>query len=220
MADEAENLTFEGQRLAFEERKWTDEFSLRRLEVETKAREGTWAAKLFSPLTATIMAGILTVGGSVAATLIQNAHSLRLEQQRFDATKNLERDKFIASKTLDIQKQQHEMILKMISVEDVEQARKNLRFLAETELITDRKLAERLLAAKETPLIRPSSAGASLSSLLPTVTPDQFKRRVSEGAIKMIIEFEGGADRERFESNQGRPNSVHRGPQYCHRNQL
>jgi hypothetical protein len=111
------------------------------------------------------MAGILTVAGSVAATLIQNAHSLRLEQQRFDATKDLEKEKFLSSKTLDIQKQQHEMILKMIGVEDVDQARKNLRFLAETELIADRKLAQRLLAAKETPLIRPSSTGTSLSYL-------------------------------------------------------
>jgi len=205
MADDAENLTLEEQRLAFEERKWADEFSLRKLEMETKAREGTWAAKLFSPLTATIMAGILTVAGSVAATLIQNAHSLRLEQQRFDATKDLEKEKFLSSKTLDIQKQQHEMILKMIGVEDVDQARKNLRFLAETELIADRKLAERLLAAKETPLIRPSSTGTSLSSILPTVTPEEFKRRVSEDAIKMIIGFEGGADGEKFESNRGRP---------------
>jgi hypothetical protein len=37
MADDAENLTLEEQRLAFEERKWADEFSLRKLEMETKA---------------------------------------------------------------------------------------------------------------------------------------------------------------------------------------
>ena len=56
MTDGAERLTLDERRLALEERKWADEFSLRKLEMETKARESTWAAKLFSPITATIMA--------------------------------------------------------------------------------------------------------------------------------------------------------------------
>jgi hypothetical protein len=168
----SDDLLLEERRLALEERKWADEVELRKNEAQAKAKENSWKAKLFSPLTATLLAGIVTVGGSVTATLIQN-----------HATQNIER-----------QKEQHELILKMITVDNVEQARKNIRFLTETELITDKDLAQRLVAAKETPLIKPITVTPPPVGLAPTLTADDVRRQVSDEAVKMMIDAEIGGD--------------------------
>jgi len=167
MSEQAQPSSVDERRLAFEERKWADELSLRQLEQETRARENTWRAKLFSPLTATIMVGILTVVGSVTATLLQNSTSLELEKTKFQTTKLIEEQKFSFSKTLETQKQQHELILKMISVDNVEQARSNLQFLAEAKLLADEALATRLTdaAANAAPLIRPPNTPIDSSDL-------------------------------------------------------
>lgn len=157
MSEQVQPGSLEERRLAFEERKWADEFSLRQAEQQAKAQENSWRAKLFSPLMATILVGIVTVAGSVTATLLQNATSLRLERSKYLTTKEIEEEKFSFTKTLETQKQQHELILKMISVDNIEQARSNLQFLAETKLLADEALAKRLTDAAEkgTPLIRP-----------------------------------------------------------------
>jgi len=131
--------------------------------------------RLFSPLTATLLAGILTIAGSVTATLLQ-ARSTRdaavlqaeqtiiLERQKFEATEKLETAKFHSSKDLETQKQQHELISKMLGVGDVDQAGKNIRFLAEVGLISQ-DLATKILASKETPVLpRPTETNARVST--------------------------------------------------------
>jgi|ERR1041385_2597707 hypothetical protein len=164
MSEQTEVLSLEERRLAFDERKWADELSLRKSEQEAKARENSWWAKLFSPLTATIMVGIVTVGGSVFATLSQNKTSLELERTKYETAKEVEAQKFSFSKDLEIQKQQHELILKMISVNDSDQALKNLKFLAETKLLADEALATRIIAAaaKGVPLTSPNQSNSSI----------------------------------------------------------
>jgi GH24 family phage-related lysozyme (muramidase) len=181
MTETSQEKSLEERRLEFEERKWGDDFSLRKLEAEMKARDGTFASRLFSPVTATVLAGILTVAGSVTATLIQNGTSLSLEKQKSENSERLESEK-----------QQHELILKMISVDNVEQARTNVRFLAETELITNKELAKRLLASKETPLIKPTIVVPQGGTSMSIVTADDVRRLVSDDTIKMMTAAEGG----------------------------
>lgn len=197
---ELQKLNFEKEKLVFEERKWADEFLLRRLETEAKIREGTWISKLFSPLPATILAGVVTVAGSVIATFMQSKNALQLETTKFETTKSLEEQKFRGSKELETQKQQHELVLKMISVDSVEQAQKNLRFLADTKLIADEKLAERLRTVPAA-LIPPQAASLTLES---AVSPDEFKRSISEDAIELIVSLEVDS-RKYYEANLAHP---------------
>lgn len=90
-----------------------------------------WLSRLPVPLTTTILAGILTLAGTIAGAFLQNYASLRLERA----------------------KEEHELILKMISVGDLKQAKENLQFLADTGLITDPDEAKKILATKATPVL-------------------------------------------------------------------
>jgi hypothetical protein len=173
----------EARRLALEERKFDEERRLRDLDVAAKQRESSWIGRLFSPLTTTLMAGILTIAGTATATLLQGRSTLRLEAE----------------------KEQHELILKMVAVGDVEQARKNIRFLAETGLITKKELADKILQAKETPVL-PRPSGAPAANAVVTMTPDEFSRRVSAEAVNMIISFETGG-RTTYESKFSHPSA-------------
>jgi hypothetical protein len=128
-----------------EERKWADEVDLRRAELDIRRKETNWLSKFFSPLTTTLLAGILTLAASAIGALIQGNNGLTLE-----------REKFVSSKELETQKQQHELLLKMIAVPDQSQAKANLQFLAESGLIDD-ALAKKIQASasKSTPLLPP-----------------------------------------------------------------
>jgi hypothetical protein len=208
MTDEVQRSTLEDRRLALEERKWASESALRKLELDIKARESGWTARLVSPLTATLFAGILTIAGSVAATLLQGANTLQLETEKFKATEKLENAKFVSSKNLETLKQQHELILKMASVGDVEQAKTNVRFLAETGLITDKNLADKILASKEIPVLpRPSAVPSSSAPQSPPIplTTEEMSRRISADAINMIIRFETAGGRENYEARLSHP---------------
>jgi hypothetical protein len=175
-----DDQSLDGKRLAFEERKWDADSKLRELEVAAKQRESSWTGRLFSPLTTTLMAGILTIAGTATATLLQGWSTLQLETKKYES-----------SKMLETEKQQHELILKMASVGDIEQARKNVRFLAETGLITDVELAKKILASKETPVLpRPSGLPNSPVVLPMPVAPEELLRRMSPEAINMVINFE------------------------------
>lgn len=178
-----DNVGLEGQRLAFEKLKWDDERKLRELEVTAKERESSWTGRLFSPLTTTLMAGILTIAGTATATLLQGWSTLQLEAK----------------------KEQHDLVAKMVSVGDVEQARKNLKYLAEVGLV-DPDLAAKIKASKEPPAVLPRPSGLP-SSLTPpiVITPEEFKRRVSPEPINMIVNFETGGGRSNFEANLSHP---------------
>src|SRR5215468_663888 len=155
-----EESSLEARRLALEERKFEAESKLRELDLALKRRESSWTGRLFSPLTATLLAGVLTLLGTAIGALIQGSNTLHLEAE----------------------KEQHELILKMVAVGDVEQARKNIKFLAETGLITRPELAKKLLEAKETPVL-PRPSGQAAPSPAPKMTPDEFARRVSPQAV-------------------------------------
>ncbi len=178
--------SIEDEKLAFEKEKWKDDYALRKIESEAKQREGGWIGRAFSPLTTTLMAGVLTIAGSVVATVLQSKNSLDLETQKFESSRRLE-----------TQKQQHELILKMASVGDVEQARKNIRYLAETGLIADNDLAAKILANKGAPVL-PSPSGSV------SANPDDLSRRISPAAVNMIIGWEV-TDRESYERMYSHP---------------
>src|SRR5262249_183759 len=112
----------------------------KRREYEARAKENTWLARLFTPLTTTILAGIITLAGTVTGALLQGRNTLQLE----------------------LEKQQHELVLKMISVGDESQAYANLKFLVESGLIVDPRLAERILKAAEAKPVLPSLPGATV----------------------------------------------------------
>lgn len=139
MTDRAPEKSIDERKIALEERKLESDIEFRRLELETKTKESSWLTKLFTPLTTTILAGIVTVAGSVAGSLFQGRNTLQLERE----------------------KQQHELVVKMISVGNENQARANLQFLAESGLIADEKLAKKILEAKETPVLPPPTGTAA-----------------------------------------------------------
>lgn len=164
----------EVRRVALEELKAQHEYELRTRELDLKRAESGWGSRLFTPLTTTIFAGILTLAASVVGTLLQSSNALDLERQ-----------KFVANKDLELRKEQHELILKMVSVGDVEKARTNLRFLAESQLI-DPEVAKRVLAAKDTPVL-PSSVSAGPSSA------QQFQAvRSDDDALDLVLAWQGG----------------------------
>lgn len=177
MPDENKTASLEERRFSLEERKWSDEIALRKAELKAKEREGNWTAKIFSPLTATLIAGIVTVIGSVIATLIQNNQSLRLERQ----------------------KEQHDLILKMITGTDEVQGRKNLAFLADVGLV-DEETASKIRSAKTTPVI-PATGLASAGA---PPLPDELRRLMSDEAVKLILSFEG-FDRSTYDAHYAHP---------------
>jgi lysozyme family protein len=97
----------------------------------------------------------------------------------------LEREKFQASQKLQSQTQQHELILKMVSVGDEKQARANLKFIAEAHLVSA-DLAERILALKDIAVLPQSSATARPTSR------DFQAIRSDDDAIDLVIAWEGG----------------------------
>jgi len=114
--------------------------------VPAKTDNGSWQSKLPSPLTTTIIAGLVAALGTIANSYLQSRGTLQLESL----------------------KEQHELILKMISVVDLNQAnlnqaKENLRFLAESGLVTDPEQAKKILDAKANPVLLRPSAGALLS---------------------------------------------------------
>ncbi|MCK1380777.1 hypothetical protein IVB33_27365 [Bradyrhizobium sp. 24] len=135
------------------------------------------------------MAGVLTIFGSVVATTLQTRNSLELENRKFESNKQLE-----------TQKQERELILKMASVGDVDQSRKNIRYLAETGLITDKALVEKILARTDAPVL-PAPNGATFP------VPDSLSRRLSPRALEMIASFEVNS-RENYQKTYTHPKWV------------
>lgn len=172
---EERKLALDEERLAREKRQSEIDNGFRERELVLKEKESGWASRFFSPLTTTLLAGILTLAGSVAGTLLQGRQTLKLEEAKFQTTRNLEREKFTFSKEIDTQRQQHDLVLKMIGVSSVEQSKQNLTFLANTGLISD-QLAARIKAAIEVvpPRIPPSTPTSGTFRAVPTTTPGKF----------------------------------------------
>ncbi len=133
-AFESAKLEVDKQRLALDERKAsqdyklkTDELKLKEHELKSKKEEGD---RLFTAVTTPIFAALLALTATVAAAFVQSFSALNLERN----------------------KEQHELVLKMITVNDVKQARANLKFLAENKLVSD-ELAETLVKSKDIPLL-------------------------------------------------------------------
>lgn len=164
MPGAAGELSLDERRLAFEERKWADEVALREADAATKKKENSWTARLFSPLTATLIAGIITVGGSVTATVIQNFYAQKLERQ----------------------KEQHELIVKMVTGTDEAQSRKNLAFLADVGLV-DEDTAKKIRNAKTTPIIPAPGRFASVGA---PPAPEELRRLLSGEAMAALLSFE------------------------------
>jgi lysozyme family protein len=166
--------TLEERRLALDELKAQHEYEVSARELDLKRSESGWVSRLFTPLTTTVFAGILTFAASAIGTLIQSHNALDLERQKFEANMRLEQ-----------RKEQHELILKMVSVGDEKQARANLRFLAESELI-DADLAKRVLAMKDAPVL-PSAGGGG-----PTSARDFQAVRSDDDALGLVLSWEQG----------------------------
>jgi hypothetical protein len=182
MSDASASPSLEERRLALDERKWADELALRKAEAAAKARDSTWFAKLSSPLVVTVFAGIATVVGSVSATLFQNSHSLLLEQK----------------------KEQHELILKMVTGTGEMQARKNLEFLADVGLV-DEETATKIRNAKTTPVI-PAANRAASTSIPPA--PEELRKLMSDDAMQAILSFEISSKSE-YEKSHSHPYWAH-----------
>ena len=142
--------------------------------MNLKDAESGWITRLFTPLTTTILAGILTLAASAIGTLLQGRSTLELERQKFQANREIES-----------RKEQHELILKMVSVGDELQARANLRFLAEAKLI-DGTLATSILALKDFPVLPPPNSSAPSNS-------EAFQAvQTDDDGINLVVSWEGG----------------------------
>lgn len=198
MTERSPDASLEARRLAFDERKWNDEFALRRMEAEAKLRESSAFNRLVSPFTATVLVGAITVLGSVGVAYTQSHNSQEIERQKADANRNLEEQKYRSAREIDIRKQQHELILKMIGVDNVDQARVNLKFLAETKLIKDEELARLLVAVKETPLVKPPAAANPFAAAVKSLGSTDIRHRASLESLEMIALSEIGSDISKY----------------------
>jgi hypothetical protein len=184
MSSDGDAPALEERRLALEELKAQHDYELRARELDLKRSESGWISRLFTPLTTTVFAGILTFAASAVGTLIQSRNALDLERQKFKTNMELEQSKG-----------QHELILKMVSVGDEKQARANLRFLAESQLIDD-SLAKRVLAVKEAPVLpSPGAAGPSSARDFQAVRSD-------DDALDLVLAWE---EKEGFVPNSADP---------------
>jgi hypothetical protein len=68
MTERSSDLSLDERKLALEERKLESENDFRRKELELKALENRWLNRLASPLTTTIIAGVLTLAATVGGT--------------------------------------------------------------------------------------------------------------------------------------------------------
>jgi WD40 repeat protein len=134
----------EDRRLALESRKIELDYELRARELQLKERENGWVQKFFSPFTTTVLAGAIALVGSIFATLMQGRQTLELEERKFEFNQQIE-----------TKKQQHELILKMVAVDNEKQAKTNIKFLTDVGLITDPGLAQRLAGAPTVAVIPP-----------------------------------------------------------------
>jgi hypothetical protein len=157
----------EERKVILEERKLETDKEFRRRELDLKERENGWFTKLFSPLTTTLIAGMLTLAATLGGTLFQGRQTLQLE-----------REKFAFSKDQETQKEEHELILKMISVGNIDQAKDNLHFLVDVGLIRNKTLAENILRAKITPVLPVPNGQPALPS--PDCTNAQPENFVSK----------------------------------------
>lgn len=149
MDDSSEAQSLEERRLALEERKLRQDYETKMIELDLKRAESGWFARLFTPLTTTVFAGILTLAASAIGAFIQGRNTLVLEREKFEANRSME-----------MQKQQHELILKMVSVGDEKQAKANLKFLAESGLLSS-GLAASISASKDVPVLPTNSTSDS-----------------------------------------------------------
>ncbi|ACE93038.1 lysozyme domain-containing protein [Rhizobium phaseoli] len=102
----------------------------------------------------------------------------------------MEREKFDASQQLEKSKQQHELVLKMISVGDEIQAKKNIKFLAESGLISDPVLVKKLLDANVTGVLPASSDNSTVGRLGASIPATKSLAHISSRAIEFIVNFE------------------------------
>ena len=166
MNDDVRTNSLEERRLALEERKAQQDYELRSLELSLRRAENGWLSRI-SPLTATVFAGILTFAGTAIAAYLQARSAQQQESE----------------------KEQHDLIVKMVAVADTQQSIKNLKFLADTGLL-DPTLAKTIstYAATSTNIpVLPPSGGVTISpgSAFEAV-------RTDDDAINLILTWEGG----------------------------
>lgn len=123
--DNKADLQLARNRLASDLRLKRIELDLKRKELEAKSKEGKLSG--LSPLLTAIIAGAISIVGGVIANYYQGKHNLELERYKFDKNEELE-----------LQKQKHELVLKMIGTGDANQAAKNLLFLVNAGFIEDK----------------------------------------------------------------------------------
>ncbi|MGX9989517.1 hypothetical protein ACS4RR_009915 [Rhizobium sp. Z1P35] len=206
MATDWDGLSLEDRKQRFEEKKWEDEKQFRQ-------RGPDWTSR-FSPLLVTVITGMIALAASAVGALIQGSNTLNLEREKFsytqttekekfDYTRTMEKEKFDASQQLEKSKQQHELVLKMISVGDESQAKRNIRFLAESGLISDQVLAKKLLDVNVTGVLPASVDNSAAGQVSSSVGSAKLLALISPAALDLIVRFETGPDY--YEKNLSHP---------------
>lgn len=185
MSETATNI--EVKKLEFERWKAEKDLELRRLEIDQRKFEGGFWSK-FTPTSASVIGALIAALAALYSTVQQGKNAIDLEGRKYETAKVLERDKFISTRELELSKQQHDLILRAVSVGDEKQAKANMIALAELGLLKDRELAARVTQLKS-PLVLPN-AGAERPNW--TSKGSGFRVQSDEDILNLILTWEGG----------------------------
>ncbi|MFO1027243.1 MAG: glycosyl hydrolase 108 family protein [Acetobacteraceae bacterium] len=164
MQQDQPSATLEERKQALEELKAERDYDLRLRELDLKKADSSWIARFFTPTSTTILAGIFALAGSAVGAYWQSQSALELERK----------------------KEQHELILKMVTGVEDKQARANLKFLADTGLI-DASLGASVQEAlkRDTVPFVPSATAPSSSRAFQAV-------RTDDDAVDLVLAWERG----------------------------
>jgi peptidoglycan L-alanyl-D-glutamate endopeptidase CwlK len=180
------------------------ETELKLAELKSRQEEKPIKSLISSPLTITLITGILALTGSLIVNVFQSAANLKLE-----------REKFVSNQKLEQNKAESDLIIQAIKTADPDASAKNLLFLLKLSLIKDRdgKIAELEQHPENAPVLSATSDSAeagssaivysndlpsftveSVSKLLPEVPRDNIEKNLP--FILGALEGEGLRDRE------------------------
>ena len=146
----------QGRQATFDRRYKLLELKERRADRELKRQELQAAEGRgirFTSSQAAVAGALLALLSAAVGGVLQAWVTRDVEAGKIQVQLKTEDLRARASIDLEREKEQHELILKMISVGDVRQAKTNLEFLAEAGLVSDKELADRILKAKATPVL-------------------------------------------------------------------
>jgi hypothetical protein len=153
-----------------------EELRIRWAELQQKKEENDKSkSKSSTPLTIAIVTGVIGLIGAIVANILQSNSTLKLEQEKFKASSQLESKQFESS-----------LILKAIETGNPESATKNLLFLLHAGLIKDKNgLIARLAATPEEAPVLPANRNIPIPVPVSESSQQLFFKKYQESFGKL-----------------------------------